>query len=565
MRLNSLIISILLGSIFTMNGCAKHSVEFDVFVNNFIETTFELEPTFGVYMGRHEFDGQLPNWSKAGIMKHIEFLKDYRFKTVGFEDGNLSAAQQFDKKYLLAVIDEQLFSLDEARLPFTNPVFYGAIGPDVYLSREYAPLEKRMKAYMVYANNVPVAVGQIIENMETPLPKTFAEVGKRISHGLATHMSEGVPSIFSGVDDTTLQSEFSIANGIATAAMKKLGDWYESQIETATDDYALGEEQYKKMLWMSERVNTPLDELETIALADLDRNTKDLMNACEEFAPGESVTDCVAKAQADKPEGGAVEGARAQLSDLKQFLIDNDLVSIPGDEEYLVDEAPPHNRWNFAYIEIPGPYEKELPSIYYIAPPDPNWSKEEQRNYVPGKSDLMFTSVHEVWPGHFLHFLHANRSDRMMGRIFQGYAYTEGWAHYSEELMIEAGLGNGDPKYQIGQILNATLRNVRFLSSLKLHTQGMSVAESEKMFVELGFQDAGNAKQQAARGTFDPGYLNYNIGKLMIQKLRSDWCADKGGRKAWKTFHDTYLSYGGPPIPLVREDMLGVDDDGKLF
>ena len=176
----------------------------------------------------------------------------------------------------------------------------------------------------------------------------------------------------------------------------------------------------------------------------------------------------------------------------------------------------------------------------------------------------MFTSVHEVWPGHFLHFLHANRSDRMMGRIFQGYAYSEGWAHYSEELMIEVGLGNGDPRYQIGQILNATLRNVRFLSSIKLHTQGMSVDESEKMFIELGFQDAGNAKQQAARGTFDPGYLNYNIGKLMIKKLRSDWCADKGGRKAWKTFHDTYLSYGGPPIPLVREDMLGTDN-GKLF
>ena len=564
MRLNSLFIIILFGIIFTMNGCTKHSSKFDVFVSKFIETTFELEPTFAVNMGRHEFDGQLPDWSKEGITKHVEFLKDSRFKTMEFEDKNLSKIQRFDKKYLLAVIDEQLFSKEWARLPFTNPVYYEAIGPDVYLSREYASIEKRMIAYSVYANNVPVAVEQIIENMETPLPRTFAEVGKQISHGLADHMKNGVPGIFSSVDDPKLQSEFSIANGIATAAMKKLGDWYEFQLEKATDDFALGEELYKKMLWMTERVDTPLDELEAIALSDLDRNTKDLANACEEFAPGNSITDCVAKAQADKPEGGAVEGARAQLSDLKQFLLDNDLVSIPGDEESLVDEAPPHNRWNFAYIEIPGPFEKGLPSIYYIAPPDPSWSKEEQQNYVPGKSDLMFTSVHEVWPGHFLHFLHANRSDRMMGRIFQGYAYSEGWAHYSEELMIEVGLGNGDPRYQIGQILNATLRNVRFLSSIKLHTQGMSVDESEKMFIELGFQDAGNAKQQAARGTFDPGYLNYNIGKLMIKKLRSDWCADKGGRNAWKTFHDTYLSYGGPPIPLVRKDMLGTDD-GRLF
>ncbi|MDP6532388.1 MAG: DUF885 domain-containing protein [Candidatus Marinimicrobia bacterium] len=557
---------ILIGSLMTMNNCDQHTSEFESFINEFIESSFELEPTFGIYMGRHEYDGQLPDWSKAGIDKRIRKLKEAKAKTNGFADEYLDDAQKFDKQYILAVIDEQLFALDEARLPFTNPSYYTwAMGPDVYLSREYAPLEERMKAYTIYAGNIPAAVDQIKENMDTPMPKTFAELGMRSAKGMATYFRDDVPGIFASVEEGALQEAFVAANESAAAGMESLGAWYEKQIASATDDYALGEELYRKMLWMNERVNTPLDELEKIAYADLERNTEDLKKACEEFAPGKSVFDCVALAQEDKPEGGAVEGARAQLSGLKQFLIEKDLVTIPGTEEALVDEAPPHNRWNFAYIEIPGPYEENLPSVYYIAPPDPTWPEEDQLNFIPGKADLMFTSVHEVWPGHFLHFLHANRVKRMMGRVFQGYAYTEGWAHYTEELMIEAGLGNGDPVYRIGQILNATLRNVRFISSLKLHTQGMSVEESKTMFKELGFQDSGNAIQQAARGTFDPGYLNYNIGKLMIQKLRTDWCADKGGEKAWKEFHDAYLSYGGPPIPLVRKHMLGDKDDGKLF
>ena len=172
--------------------------------------------------------------------------------------------------------------------------------------------------------------------------------------------------------------------------------------------------------------------------------------------------------------------------------------------------------------------------------------------------------MHEVWPGHFLQFLHANRSPSKFGEVFVGYAFAEGWAHYTEEMMWEAGLGNGDPEIHIGQLIEALLRNVRFLSAIGLHTGGMMVADSEKMFREKGYQDAGNARQQAVRGTFDPAYLNYTMGKLIIKKLREDWTASRGGRKAWKEFHDEFLKYGGPPIPLVRKAMLG-GEKGTLF
>jgi hypothetical protein len=320
------------------------------------------------------------------------------------------------------------------------------------------------------------------------------------------------------------------------------------------------------MLKQTEGVDIDLATLEQVAQQDLDRNTDALKQECSKFAPGQSLQQCMAKASADKAPGtDVVQAAENQLGDLRKFIQDKDIVSIPGTEEAHARRAPPYKAWNFAYINIPGPYETNLPSFYYVSPPDPSWPKAKQEAYVPGKGSLLFTSVHEVYPGHFVQFLHANRSGSKFGQVFVGYAFAEGWAHYCEEMMYDAGLGQGDPEMHIGQLEEALLRNVRFLSAIGLHTKGMTVDESKKMFLDRAFQDEGNAEQQANRGTFDPAYLNYTMGKLMIRKLREDWTASRGGRAAWKQFHDQFLSYGGPPIPLVRKAMLGADDKGSLF
>jgi len=200
-----------------------------------------------------------------------------------------------------------------------------------------------------------------------------------------------------------------------------------------------------------------------------------------------------------------------------------------------------------------------MPSIYYIAPPDPAWTAEQQAAYVMGRKDLLFTSVHEVWPGHFLNYLHANRAPSLFGRVFVGYAFSEGWAHYTEELVVDAGFESGDMESRIGQLANALLRNCRYLSAIGLHARGMTQEQSREMFRNECYQDEGNSLQQSARGTWDPAYLNYTLGKLMIRKLRDDWTASRGGRAAWKEFHDTFLRFGGPPIPLVRRAMMGDD------
>ncbi|HYP80361.1 MAG TPA: DUF885 family protein, partial [Steroidobacteraceae bacterium] len=278
------------------------------------------------------------------------------------------------------------------------------------------------------------------------------------------------------------------------------------------------------------------------------------------FAPGKTVRQCVQKANASKPPGGdVVQYAAGQLDGLRRFVQERQIVTIPGSEEAKVKQAPAYDAQNSAFINIPGPYETNMPSYFNVAAPDPAWSKAKQRDYIPGKADMLFTAVHEVWPGHFLQYLHSNRSLSTVGRLYVGYAFGEGWAHYAEEMMWEEGLGDGDPETHIGQLTNALLRNVRLLSAIGLHTGGMTLEQSRRMFLEQGLQDEGNAEQQAARGAYDPAYLNYTMGKLMIRRLRNDWCATRGGadsKACWHQFHDAFLSYGGPPIPLVRGAMM---------
>jgi Bacterial protein of unknown function (DUF885) len=543
------------------------NVEWTKFVDALIESYFVANPPFAVMQGRHEFDGQLPDWTPEGIQKDIAMLEQARARALGFTDASLSSEQLFQRQYVVSRIDHDLFWLRDVRQPFTNPSYYfdAGLDPSTYVTVPYAPADQRLRAFIKYAKQIPAAVAQIRRNVEgAPMPRTYIEFGSKSFGGFAEFYRGDVPQAFAEVQDAALKKELSEVIEPAAKAMLDISKWIEAQKPAGKESYALGPERFAAMLRMTENVTTPLDKLEAIGRADLERNLAALTDACKAYAPNVTIEKCIAKMNADKPSGGAVAGAGEQLAQLRQFIVESEVVTIPGPEEALVREAPAYRRQNFAYINIPGPYEKDLPSVYYIAPPDPKWPKAEQEAYTPGKADLLFTSVHEVWPGHFLQFLHSNRSSWPFGRLFVGYAFAEGWEHYAEELMIEKGLAKDAPELHIGQLLNALLRNVRYMCAIGLHTQGMSVAECERMFKEKAHQDAGNARQQAARGTYDPAYLNYTMGKLMIRKLRADWSASRGGERSWQQFNDEFLSYGGPPIPLVREQMLK-GQAGELF
>jgi len=547
-------------------SAANEDAALDQAVDAFIDGYLERNPVFAANAGKHEYDGKLPDYSPAALEATVDWLHAQRDAFAAFTDDQLDAQGRFHRDYALATIDGSLFWLEDSGFAYKNPAFYmGDLSPSMYLTRPYAPLAQRMDAFIRYQEALPKAIGQIKANLRLPLPASYIELGVRSFGGYASFFASDVPKIFADVKDDALQARLKSSNAAAIKAAQDMADWLTAQKPQATQDFALGAEKFAKMLHATERVDIPLDQLKAAGEADLARNLAALKAACDQYAPGKSLQRCVDEENSDKAQGGAVQGARDQLDELRQFVIDKNLVTIPGPEQAKVEEAPPFNRWNFAYIEIPGPYEKNLPSVYYIAPPDPSWPKAEQLAYTPGKDVLLFTSAHEVWPGHFLQFLHSNRAKWKFGQLAVGYAFAEGWAHYCEEMMFDAGLEGATPEVHIGQLSEALLRDVRFISAIGMHTGGMTMAQSEQMFRDKGMQDPGNARQQAARGTYDPAYLNYTLGKLMIMQLRTDWIAKHPGPDALKAFHDQFLSYGGPPLPLVRAQMMGGAPEAKLW
>jgi uncharacterized protein (DUF885 family) len=540
---------------------------FAQFRDGFVESWFKLDPANAVYQGRHDFDGQLPDWSAAGLQRQSAFLHHAIDRARAFGDADLSPDERFERDYLIRVAEGKLFWLEDADQPHTNPAYYvgGGLDPNVYIARPYADAPTRLKALIAFFGRVPAAAQAIRANLKTPMPRSFIDYGVAGFNGFADYYVGDAKTAFADVRDPTLQAQLATSAAAASKAMRELGSWLSAQRGTATGSFALGADRFQRMVRATEGVDTSLATLEAAGRADLKRNQDALAAACKQFAPGQTIPACIDKMNANKSADGPVAEARRQIPTLRAFVIAKDLVTIPGTEEAKVEESPPYNRQNSAYIDPAGPYEKNVPSVYYISPPDPAWDKKTRDAFVPGKKDLLFTSVHEVMPGHFLQFLHANRSKSMFGRIFVGYAFAEGWAHYAEEMMWEAGLGDGDPETHVGQISNALLRDCRFLSAIGLHARGMTQEQSLQMFREQCYQDEGNSRQQAARGTYDPAYLNYTLGKLMIRKLRDDWTATRGGRKAWKAFHDQFLSYGGPAIPLVRQRMMGEETARAVF
>ena len=524
-------------------GPARPASEWQGFLSTAVEQYLQLDPSFAVYQGRHDLDGRLPDWSEAGIRRVIDFWRIVYSDAQGFT--GLDSSQRFERDYLLSIIRGQLFWLEDAESPYTNPAFYvnGGLDPNVYLTREYADPVTRMRAAIAFLKAVPAAAASIRANLRMPLPTTFINYGASAFKGLAASYVNDTKAVFGSVGDAALQKELADASASASSAMGDLAAWLNQNAAGSGQTYALGSARFSRMLAANDGVGIPLDQLRQIGEADLKRNRDAVAAACAQYAPGDTVPGCLSRLNTIAPAGGALAAAARQIDELRSFVLAKDLVTIPGNEQVLVRTSPPFRP--VIYIDPPGPYEVGIPSIYYIP-----------AGATLSEPDLLFVTAHEAMPGHFLQFLHTNRVPSLVGRLFVTNGFAEGWAHYSEEMMWEAGL-RGTPEAQLGMLLNALLRDCRFLSAIGLHTQGWSVAEAQAFFQQQCYQSAGGANQQALRGTYDPGYLNYTMNKLLIRKLRDDWSATRGGRSAWKAFHDQLLSYGGPPVPLVRSAMMG--------
>lgn len=533
---------------------------FSAVTEAFYWDTMAFSPVWAVALGHHQYDGKLPDRSPAAIAAEIERLHKAQKTLAAFPADTLSPTQRIERDVLQSHIRKDLFELETTREPFKNPMYYpSALNLVTYVSLDYEPLNERARAILFISEAAPDYVAQAMANLPDKMPKTWIETALLQVRGMIDFAEDDVPVAMAGIDGTPLAIKVTQGLERYRKALAKLQSFLKAKLPSATERFALGKDRFLRMLAETQGVSVSLERLEQIARDDLERNTKALAAAAHAIDLNATVADVVRAEIADKPAAGEVlDVARKQAELLRAFVMDKDIATIPSPDEAEVRESPPFMRWNSAFLRTAGVFSTDpLPSFYYISPPDPRWPEAEQRAYIPSRGSLLSTTVHEVWPGHFLHYLHRKTNPSRVLKTFCTYSMVEGWAHYAEEMVWEAGLKNGDPHLRISQILDALLRDVRFLSAIGLHTHGMSVAESMDLFRKRAYLDEANARQQAVRGTFDPGYLNYTLGKLMIRKLREDWKAKVKARYSLRAFHDELLSYGCGPIPVIRKAMLG--------
>ena len=521
---------------------------------------FEFNPAAAVNGGLHEFDGRLPDFSPDGIRAKLAWLEDMRARTMAIRRDGLDVRDRLLRDYLEIVIDTELFNIRVLKVLENNTWYdYLALDPNVYVARDYAPPEVRMDAYTRHARALPTAIAAMRDTVK-PMPSGHARGFQDYLDGLATFVTTVPYDAFASVRDEGRQAAMRQANDEAAAALTGLSRWIGGS--PRDEAFALGRDRFAQFLWDLERIDTAAGELEEMAQKDLERNMQTLRRACESFSPGASIEDCRARVASRKPIDGPVAAATRQVAMLRQRIVERDIVSLP-DEEVIVAESPPHMRTGTAYISVAGPYESPTPSFYYVSPPDPTWSAEDQAAFVQSEADLMTTTTHCVWPGHILEAVRCHRHGNPLAAFTYSYAYCEGWCVYSEEMMLHEALDD-DPELAIGQLQNALMGDVRVLVAVGLHTGGMTIPEAERLFREKAFCDPGSAREEAVRGSFDPGYLFYTAGKWMVEKLRDDWLA-LHPRGSLRDFHEAFLSLGDVPIVLLRKALLGDADDGVLF
>jgi hypothetical protein len=533
-----------------------------------VDELFDRQPQLAVGLGLHGYDGRVSEWSAESIEQRLAWLRSTRAALEAVPAAGLSDMARAERATLIHLLARELFPIESLRAPWRNPVFYlRQLNLDAYVVREYAPVSVRAKAVVAYTEGARQVLADARANLSGPIPRPWVELGLLITAGAVDFITRDVRDVFlgaRGVEDPALRRDVEAALLAHAAEVRAFHDFLAGKRESAGGDYALGGALYLEGLAENEGLVTDLETLQRAAEESTARDLAALAEAAAEIDATKSVAEVVALVSADVPSPSEVlELAARQAAEARRFLETHPVVSIPSEEVAEVRLTPPFMRFNPAFLSGPGPFERaSLPAYYYISPPDPSWPPEQQKAYLQPRNVLLFTTVHEVWPGHFLQDLYLKKQPSKVLKAFCSYANTEGWALYAEQAMWDAGFGGRDPKKHIGQLLSALMRDARFLVALGMHTRGMTVDEATRLFQEKAFMSLPAARQQAVRGTMDPYFSSYTLGKLMIEKLRDDWKVKleaDGKGKDWslQAFHETFLAKGCQAIPVIREAMVG--------
>jgi len=509
-----------------------------------LEAWVKRRPGWGRTIGLREHDGRVADYSRAGLEAHRAWLEGVLARLEGDGPAGPDSDAALDRAILRSRARLALFDLAERRRPHTDPRFYtGLFDVSTYIDFDYAPAADRMAKVVAHERAALAQVDHILKNLDPVLSRPVVETSIKAFRGYAAYLRDDVPKVVATLKDPELDAQLAKTNGVVAQAAADVADRLEKEWlpRSSGDVHVLGTERYLAFVEAQEGRRYELAAFRAIADADLKRNREAYL----------ALKDRVQVKRPDKT--ALISEAEKLIARSRAFVVDKKLVTIPSDDTCVVRETPPYMRYNAAFLNMAGPYDPAREAYYYITLPDPTWPPEEQESYIFPFGVLMATSVHEVYPGHFLHGLWIRKARSRIQRVGESYSFTEGWAHYTEQLMVEQGFGQDDPQNRLGQLSDALLRNCRFVASIGMHTGEMSLDQVADLFETQCFQDKATAREQAVRATFDPGFFAYTLGKLQILELRERLRAELGDAFSLRVFHDALLNYGAPPVALIAD------------
>jgi uncharacterized protein (DUF885 family) len=553
--------------------------EYEAIAEEFIKGYFAARPLLGTAMGLHEYDGKISDYSRLALDAELSRLKRFEDRLQKFEPSKLSQRQSIDLRILQAGIRKEIFQREAMSIYERDPMVYArAADVNIYIKRNFAPLEDRVHSIVAIESQIPNILIAARTNLDPVLPKPYVELAIQVAKGSADFLRKNLVEAIAELRDERVRTEFLEKNRKAAAALTDYAAWLEREkLPKATTDFALGEEKFQRLLKETELVDLAPEKVLEMGLTQLRKEQKAFAEAAKRIDSTKSPAEVFKQMQSEHPTPESLlTDIGKNLEQIRKFVVTRKLVAIPSDVRARVKETPQYRRaTSFASMDTPGAFEKRATeAYYYVTPPDAEWPPLQKDQWLTSfnfyNADVV--SIHEVYPGHYVQFLRLNASPASkVEKIFGSYAFIEGWAHYCEKMMVDEGYGTvANPteadekraaKYRLAQSDEALLRLCRLCVAIKMHIQNMSVEEATRFFRENCYYEEKPARAEAMRGTFDPGYLNYTLGKLQILKLRDDYKAQEGASFSAQKFHNELLNHGMPPIRLLRELML--KDKGK--
>ena len=557
-------------------GCAQMrpspDAEFRRVADDYLAGYLAWRPASGMTLGLHEYDGRITDFSRASLDAELRRLKEFDQKLAKLSPKKLTREAAFDYRVLQASIRSEIFNFEQDEVYTRDPMTYaGAIDLTQYVKRDYAPLAKRVRSIIAIEQQTTALFSAARANLVSVLPKPLVETAIEIAEGNISFLEKDLPPAVKPVNDARLLAEFAAANRLALTEMSNYVAWLKRErLPQADNNFALGREKYRAFMRLTEFVELTPEQLLEIGMRELKAEQQRFADAAKLIDASKHPHEVFKAIQKDHPTpAGLIPDTRKNLEAIREFTVAQKLITIPSDVRVKVEETPPpFRRTSFASMDSPGVFETNATeAYYYVTPTEPEWPDTQKDEWLTAfnyyTTDIV--SIHEAYPGHYVQYLALKASGASrLAKMFSSYAFVEGWAHYTEQMFLDAGFPAATTpeeklraaKYRLAQSDEALLRLCRLVASIKMHTQNMTVDEATKFFVDNCYYEEKTARQEAVRGTFDPGYLNYTLGKLMILKLRADWQAQQGPRFSLQNFHDELLRHGMPPLPLLRERML---------